>query len=72
METVAMLRTPQAAAFLGLSPATLAKWRVYGMGPRYRKLGRAVVYDPADLRVWLNGQARRSTSEGSQPGCSAV
>lgn len=62
MTPTAMLRAHDAAAFLGLSPNTLAKWRVYGQGPRYRKLGRAVVYDPADLREWLDAQARRSTS----------
>jgi predicted DNA-binding transcriptional regulator AlpA len=50
MQEEAMLRTEQAAKYLGLSGATLCKWRVFGGGPRYKKLGRAVVYDPADLR----------------------
>lgn len=61
----AMLRTPLAAEYLGVSPATLCKWRVFGGGPRYKKLGRVVVYDPADLRQWLQAQSRDSTS---QPG----
>jgi predicted DNA-binding transcriptional regulator AlpA len=58
----AMLRTPQAAEYLGVSAATLCKWRVFGGGPRYRKLGRAVVYDPADLRLWLDSRSQESTS----------
>lgn len=62
MQEGAMLRTPQAAEYLGVSPATLCKWRVLGGGPQYKKLGRAVVYDPADLRTWLDAQSRASTS----------
>lgn len=61
----AMLRTPQAAAYLGVSPATLAKWRVFGGGPRYRKLGRVVVYDPAELEQWVEARSRTSTSTDS-------
>jgi len=58
-----MLRTPQAAEHLGVSTATLCKWRVFGGGPRYKKLGRTVVYDPIDLRDWLDARSRGSTSE---------
>lgn len=57
-----MLRTPQAASYLGVSAATLAKWRVFGGGPRYRKLGRVVVYDPAELEQWVEARSRTSTS----------
>jgi predicted DNA-binding transcriptional regulator AlpA len=57
-----MLRTPQAAEYLGVSAATLCKWRVFGGGPRYKKLGRAVVYDPAELRDWLDARSQVSTS----------
>jgi predicted DNA-binding transcriptional regulator AlpA len=58
----AMLRTPQAAEYLGVSAATLCKWRVFGGGPRYKKLGRAVVYDPTELRDWLDARSQVSTS----------
>ena len=64
----AMLRTQQAADYLGVSAATLCKWRVFGGGPRYKKLGRVVVYDPAELRQWLEERSRDSTSqEGRGP-----
>ena len=38
-----------AARFVGLSESTLAKLRLNGNGPTYCKLGRRVVYRPADL-----------------------
>jgi len=45
----AFLKTPEAAAYLGLSPRSLEYWRYRGKGPRYSRLGRAVVYAVADL-----------------------
>lgn len=58
-----MLQTPQAADYCGLSSSTFEKLRLSGGGPRYVKLGRRVVYDPADLDAWLAENRRRSTSE---------
>ncbi|ANL74063.1 transcriptional regulator protein [Rhizobium phaseoli] len=57
-----MLRTDDAAKLIGLSPSTLAKFRLNGGGPRYIKLGRSVVYDPADVEAWLCKHRRSSTS----------
>jgi len=45
------LRTPEAARLLGLSGRTLEKHRVYGTGPRYRKIGGRVVYALDDLKA---------------------
>lgn len=58
-----MLRTPEAAQYLGVAAATLAKWRVFGGGPRYLKMGRAVAYDPVALDEWLAARVRVSTSQ---------
>ena len=58
-----LLSTDEAAEFLGLSPHTLAKWRVTGMGPPFQALGRRCLYDPEALRRWAASRARRSTSE---------
>ena len=59
------LLDPKAAAvFLGISPWTLAEWRVAGEGPRFIKLGRLVRYAPSDLQIWLDANARYSTSQG--------
>ena len=58
-----LLSTDEAAEFLGLSPHTLSKWRVTGMGPPFQALGRRCLYDPEALRRWAASRARRSTSE---------
>lgn len=39
-----MLRTQEAARFLGISLRTLEKHRTYGTGPTYRKIGGRVLY----------------------------
>ena len=57
-----MLRTDGAAFYVGTSVSTLEKLRLTGGGPRYIKLGKAVVYDPADLDAWLSANRRKSTS----------
>ncbi len=57
------LNTRQAAQVLGLKPGTLEIWRVRGDGPVFLKIGRAVRYRREDLERYLDGQARRSTSD---------
>jgi predicted DNA-binding transcriptional regulator AlpA len=52
-----------AARFVGLSESTLAKLRLNGNGPVYRKLGRRVVYRPRDLDEWLQSRIARDTSD---------
>ena len=56
-------RARKAAEYLGVSDSTLAKWRMRGDPPGYRKLGRVVVYDQAELDAWLESCRRTSTSE---------
>ena len=58
-----MLRTPDAARFLGLSIRTLEKHRTYGTGPVYCKIGGRVIYAVEDLLAWTRIGARKSTSE---------
>lgn len=58
------LLTPnEAADFLRLSLSWLAKSRMTGHGPPFVKIGRSIRYAEGALRVWLQGQTRRSTSE---------
>lgn len=59
----AFLNSKQAADYLGLKPNTLAKMRVYGNGPRYRKHGFRVLYALEDLNAWSEASSRRSTSD---------
>ncbi|ATE66371.1 helix-turn-helix transcriptional regulator [Rhizorhabdus dicambivorans] len=52
----------EAARYLRLSPRTLEKYRVSGEGPRFRKLGRRVVYSVVDLESWAAARACSSTA----------
>ena len=52
-----------AARYVGLCESTLAKLRLNGNGPIYCKLGRRVVYRPADLDQWLQSRTARDTSD---------
>jgi predicted DNA-binding transcriptional regulator AlpA len=58
-----MLRTKEAATFLGVSRRTLEKHRTYGTGPTYRKIGGRVVYTVDDLLAWSADGVRTSTTE---------
>lgn len=58
-----LLDTEQVAKATGLAINTIEKYRVTGEGPKFLKLGRAVRYDPDDLRAWLNARRVGSTSE---------
>jgi Helix-turn-helix domain len=57
------LTPKESSAFLRLSEVTLARWRIEGTGPSYRKFGRRVVYAKADLLAWADGQTQQSTSQ---------
>ena len=58
-----LLTPKEAARFLRLSESFLAKARMRGDGPRYRKLSRAVRYSMSDLLAWLKACAKTSTAE---------
>ena len=52
-----VLRTRDAAKYLGLSPATLANWRSKGIGVEYIKIGTHTVgYRKSALDRFLNEQ----------------
>ena len=58
---VVIFTTREAARYLGLSISTLNKWRCYGFGPKYLKLGRAVRYRQEELDRYLEDQLYQST-----------
>jgi hypothetical protein len=62
-----LLRPKQAADFLGLGESTLAKLRISGGGPLFRKFGRSVRYAFDDLQRWADERSRRSTSDSGLP-----
>jgi hypothetical protein len=61
------LMPPAAAAdYLGgLVTGTLAKWRHYGEGPAYIKIGARVMYAKTDLDDWIASRRRSNTSEAA-------
>jgi len=59
-----LLTTEQAAKFMGLAVTTLEKYRVFGSGPVFLKIGkRAVRYRADDLTQWAESNAAKSTSD---------
>ena len=59
------LDTPKAAEYLGLGKSTLDKLRVAGDGPVFIKIGKRVVYDPADLDAWFAAHKHTSISDSA-------
>jgi excisionase family DNA binding protein len=56
--------TDEAAQLLKSKPRTLERWRTYGNGPKFVKLGRRVRYRRAALDAFLLQQERSHTAEG--------
>lgn len=52
--TLALFDERQAAKVIACSVALLRKWRLFGEGPAYLKLGRLVRYRPEDLTAFLD------------------
>lgn len=57
------LTQKEAADLLRVSARTLERHRLTGTGPAYVKVGRKVVYRPADIEAWASRNTFRSTSE---------
>ena len=62
------LGTREAAAFLGLSPRTLDRYRVTGDGPAFHKFGARILYARADLEDWAAARRMTSTSDNRAAG----
>lgn len=65
--TPEVVDTKEAAAIVGLRPATLSTLRSRGGGPPYIKLGKAVRYRIEDLREWRDSRLRRHTGPQGGP-----
>jgi predicted DNA-binding transcriptional regulator AlpA len=51
-----LLTEQSVADNVGLSVASVRRWRLLGKGPKYIKIGAAVRYRPEDLWAWLESQ----------------
>ena len=63
MHLLPLLPTAEAAPLAGVAAKTLENWRTLGLGPKFIKAGRRVLYDPADLLAWRDENRVGSTSE---------
>lgn len=57
------LTVPQMSELTSIPPSTLNKYRLYGEGPRYIRVGGRILYRREDVDAWLLGLARKSTAE---------
>jgi len=57
------LTPPEAAEYLRISASTLAKLRVYGGGPAFTRIGRAIRYTRTELDTYMAARTARSTSD---------
>jgi hypothetical protein len=60
------MNSAEAARYLRLAVATLAKMRCLGGSPTFLRLGRKIVYFRADLDAWLNARRATSTSDADR------
>jgi hypothetical protein len=61
-----MLDAREAARFIGVAVATLAKMRCVGGSPAYVKAGRKVLYRRGDLVEWVAARRVRNTTEAAK------
>ena len=57
------LTQKDAARVLRLSQRTLERYQITGMGPRFVKTGRRVLYRPSDIESWAAERTFGSTAE---------
>lgn len=64
MNTPRLLNTRETAQYCGFSKSTFEKWRCYGGGPPFIKVGasKTVRYSISDLDDWLAALPRYSTT----------
>lgn len=50
-----LLTSREAAAMIGIAPATLRSWRHRGKGPAFKQLtaGGQVAYEPEVVELWI-------------------
>lgn len=52
----ALLNERDVARVTGLSVASVRRWRLFRLGPKYLKIGAAVRYKPEDIKAWLESR----------------
>jgi predicted DNA-binding transcriptional regulator AlpA len=58
-----LVSAKEAARILGVHPNTLCKWRIYGRGPQFIKVGRRIRYSTNKISTWMSERTYSNTSE---------
>jgi len=61
-----VMTTTESANYLRLQKNTLEVWRLKGIGPKFLKLGRRVLYRRRDLETFMAERERSSTSDNGE------
>jgi hypothetical protein len=56
----------EASAYLRVAKQTLARWRCYGTGPPFVRIGGRIFYDSTDLDAFIDANKFRSTAEADE------
>ena len=56
-----LLNERDVARITGMSVASVRRWRLFGQGPKYLKIGAAVRYKPEDISAWLESRPKGGT-----------
>jgi len=51
-----LLNEHDVARVVGMSVASVRRWRLLRQGPKYRKIGAAVRYKPEDVAAWIESR----------------
>jgi predicted site-specific integrase-resolvase len=61
-----MLKTKEAAAYLGMQETTLEAWRCRGGGPAFIKMCKAVRYRQEDLDAFISSNTKVNTGKSKK------
>jgi Helix-turn-helix domain len=64
-----LLDPREASSFLRVTKQTLARWRCYGLGPCFVRIGGRIFYDMDDLDAFIAARKFNSTSEAEIRAC---
>lgn len=60
-QQIGLLTERDLELLLTVSDHTLQAWRSNGLGPKYVKLGRTVMYRIVDVHSWINANVQTGT-----------
>jgi hypothetical protein len=62
-----LMNETEVSKFLGVSLACVRRWRLFGLGPKYRKVGHLVRYSPEAVYEWFNKQPTGGDGQRFEP-----